>query len=87
MNSSSPPESQNLMAPAWPTWDGPSLPSPVVTKAQKFHCPVISLELFPEVSLPSFDHLSYLEILETRSLCGPVVGPALSPGLGIALLN
>lgn len=83
MDSGSPHEIHNLMAPGQPTWDGMSLPSlAVVTKIQKSHC----LQLVPELFLLGSDHPPNLGILEARSLCVPSAEPALSPGLGVALL-
>lgn len=87
MDLGSPPEIQNLMAPGQPTWDGTSLPSlAVVTKTQKSHCPVISLQLLPKVFLLGSDYPPNLGSLEARSLCVPLAQPALSPGLGVAVL-
>lgn len=83
MNSGSPPDSQNLMAPGWPTRIALRYQAlVVVTKTQKSHLPTICLELLPPVSLLHSDHPPFLRILETRSLLAFSVGPALSPGLG-----
>lgn len=70
MNSSSPPDSQNQMAPSWPNWDGTSLPSPGCCHQNKEVPLPSALSFYP--SSPS----SVLEILETRSLPVSLVEPA-----------